>query len=104
MHCFERPAGLHEPAGEEIEQFGMCGKLAGAAVIVGSADDALGEVILPDAVGDYAGGERMFLRGQPLGHFETSAALLDGRLIFTGYDLQELPGHYRAFACYVAAD
>ena len=104
VHCFERPACLNEPAGEEIEQFGMRGKLAGAAVIVGSADDALGEVILPDAVRDYAGGERMGRRGEPLGHFETSGALLDGRLIFTGYDLQELPGHYRAFARYVAAD
>ena len=58
VHCFEAPAGVHELAGQPIEQFRMAGRFALHAEILARADDARAEVRLPDAIHHHAGRRR----------------------------------------------
>ena len=58
-----------------VEQFGMRGPLAQQAEIAGRADDAAAEMVLPDAVDDHAGRQRVVAAGDGPGQFEPSAPL-----------------------------
>ena len=51
---------------EPVEQFGMRGRGAHEAEVVRGGDEALAEVLLPDAVHDHAGGERVIGARDPL--------------------------------------
>ena len=59
MHFLDAPAVLDEVAGQPVEQFGMRGALAHLAEIVGRADDAFAEMMLPDAIDHHARGQRI---------------------------------------------
>ena len=56
----------------------MARRLAAGAEIVRRADEALAEVMHPDAVHDHAGGERIALGGDRLRQLEPAAAFLEG--------------------------
>src|ERR1043165_6224044 len=75
VHRFEGPTALDEARREMIEQFRMRGWLAAHAEIVGRGDETATEMILPEAVGHHAGGERVIGPGQPLREFEPATAL-----------------------------
>ena len=66
---------VHEPRGEVVEQLGVAGGFGLHAQVVGRADEALAEMVHPDAVDHDAGGERVVLAGDGLGEFEAAAAL-----------------------------
>ena len=59
LNRFQMPAIGDELGGEPIEQFGMRRVAAHRAEIVRRGDDALAEVILPEAIDDDAGRERI---------------------------------------------
>ena len=59
MNVLERPAALHQFAGEPIEQLGMRRHGAVVAEIRGSVHDAATEMVMPDAVHDDSCGERI---------------------------------------------
>ena len=59
VEFLQAPAAGDEAGGELIEQFGMGGPVAHTTEIRGRADDAFAEMMLPDAVDDDAGGERV---------------------------------------------
>src|SRR5437879_944802 len=49
--------------------------LAAHSEVVGRADEAAAEMILPDAVDHHAGGKRVVWPGEPASEFEPAAAL-----------------------------
>src|SRR5438105_15135748 len=53
----DRPAALHERAGEVIEQFRMRGWLAAHAEVARRAHERSAEMVHPDAIHEYARGE-----------------------------------------------
>ena len=65
VELLEAPALRDEAPREPVEQFGVRGLVAELAEIVGRASDPAAEVILPDAVDDGAGGERVVGLGDP---------------------------------------
>ena len=86
VHGLEAPAGLHEPAGEVIEQFGMGRAFAQCAEVARGIDDATSEMVHPDAVHEGASDEGMAARGEPLGIGETPSGGGEGRVV--GGDLR----------------
>ena len=60
---------------EEVEEFRVRGFAAKAAEIVGGGDDAAAEDMVPEAVDDNAGGERVVGAGDAVGKFEAAAVL-----------------------------
>ena len=67
MHGFDAPALRNEFTGEPIEQFGMRRSRATRAEIARSGDETPAEMMLPDAVDQDAGGERIGRTGKPGG-------------------------------------
>ena len=65
MKTFEIPTVFDEIGREPIEEFLMGRGRSGAAKIVGVPGDRFAEVILPDAIDDGAGSERVFGMGDP---------------------------------------
>ena len=53
-----------------VEEFGVAGKLARLTKVIGRADEAFSEEMLPNAVDHDAGGERVFRIGNPLCEFQ----------------------------------
>ena len=77
VHRLDRPARIHESRGEMVEQLGMRRPFPARAEVVGSADQALAEVVLPDPVDHDAGRQRMIGTRQPVGQLPTAAPLGD---------------------------
>ena len=73
VELLEAPALRDEAPREPVEQFGVRGLVAELAEIVGRASDPAAEVILPDAVDDGAGGERVVGLGDPRSECGTAA-------------------------------
>ena len=78
MDMLQRPAVIHEFGGEEIEQLRVRGPGAVEAEVARRIHEAGPEVVMPEAVDDDAGGQRMLLRPDPAG--EGFAALGLGRI------------------------
>src|ERR1700730_15679747 len=96
MHLLDGPAGFHKAIGEIVEQFWMRRLLSLFAEVARRADDALAEMILPNAVPHDAGRQWMVRPGDPLSQFQPAAALGDGRLLLAGQDDGEAARHYIA--------
>ena len=79
MQRFEMAAVLNELLGEVIEQFGFCGLAAGEAEVARTRDEALAEVMLPDAVGDDTPRQRVVGSGDPFGEGFAAKRGLGGR-------------------------
>jgi hypothetical protein len=63
---------MHEPVREPVEQFGMRGSGSHEAEVVRGGDEALAEVLLPDAIHDHACGERVAGARNPLREAEAT--------------------------------
>ena len=63
--------------GEIVEQFRVRRRLAAPAEIAGRADEAVAEMMQPDAVDHHAGGERVVLAGDGAGQLQPAAAFFE---------------------------
>src|SRR5438552_3058640 len=77
MQFLER-VGVAEFARQPIEQLRVRWPAAVAAEIVGRIDEALAEVVLPEAIGDAAPGEDVGVVGDPVGEGGAIGAFLRG--------------------------
>ena len=91
VHGLDRPARLHEPAGQPVEQLGMGRRLALAAEVAGRADDPLAEVVLPDPVDHHAGGHRVVGPGDPARQLQPAAPRGDRGRLPAREGLREVP-------------
>src|SRR5206468_12328272 len=73
MHGFDAPALRDEFAGEPIEKFGLRRSRATRAEIARRGHETPTEMMLPDAVDQDAGGERVGRTGQPGGQRRSPA-------------------------------
>src|SRR5882724_13234462 len=73
MHGFDAPALRDEFTGEPIEKFGMRRPRAPRAEIARRGHETPTEMMLPDAVDQDAGGERVGRTGQPVGQRRSPA-------------------------------
>src|SRR5690242_2123881 len=62
--------GVHQLAGEPIEQLRRCGTRATLAKIVERADQPLTEMIMPDAIDEHAGDNGISRESQPVRQFQ----------------------------------
>ena len=100
------PAVLDKAKGKVVEEFGVAGKLAGLAEVVGCADDAFAEEVFPNAVGHDAGGQRIFGISDPVSEFESAGVFrwnIGGGLGFHR-DGDETTRDFRAFVADLTAD
>ena len=104
MQGLERPALLHEPGGQVVEQLRVRGRGAAGAEVAGGRDQRLAEVVHPDAVDDDPAGQRVVGGGDGPGQVEPSAAVGEGRRMVAGQDAEELAGHALARLGGIAAD
>src|SRR5258705_12611250 len=78
VYMFEAPrvhvpdARMHEFSGEPIEELRMGRRDALCTKVILGFDDSFAEVLLPDAVDDDAGGERVFGISDPFREVEAS--------------------------------
>src|SRR5260370_31928254 len=72
MHLLDAPAAAHELHGQPVEQFGVRGLLAHLAEIIQRRDDALPEMVAPDAIDHHPRGQRIFPRAEPFGQRPSS--------------------------------
>ena len=66
VQVLDPPAVLDEIDRQPVEQFGMRRGIAHHAEVARRADQAPSEVVMPDAVDDYASGQRVCRVGQPI--------------------------------------
>lgn len=69
---FNGPVVLDKAKRKVVEEFGVAGKFAGLAEVVGCADDAFAEKVFPNAIGHDAGGQRIFGVSDPVSEFESA--------------------------------
>ena len=86
------PALFDEAGGEVIEQFGIGGRLADGAEVIGSRDDSLPEQMQPDAVCHDARGERIGGAGNEIGDLEAAAAVGFDAVRRSGDQFEEAAG------------
>ena len=67
MQGLEPPVVGDEFHGQPVEQFRVGGRIAHHAEVARASHDAPAEVVLPDAVGHHAGGQRIVGRDEPAG-------------------------------------
>ena len=92
VHRLEAPAATREFGGEPVEQFRVRWPCAGFTKIVQCADDALAEVMFPNAVDHHARGERMLRARGPLCEGQPPPGLL-------GYQAMVVWSRSVAFHC-----
>ena len=66
VHLFDAPAVLDKSSSEVIEQLLVGGSFAHHTEIARGADNSAAEVVMPDAIGHHARGERILRIGQPV--------------------------------------
>ena len=86
-----------------IEQFWMRRPISHRAEVVGRGDQALAEMMLPDAIDDYPRGERILRAGDRLSEFEPAVVGVL-TIIDASQRLQKPPRHGRAWLMEVAAN
>ncbi len=79
VQFLERPAVLHQPPGEVVQQFRMARWIGAQTKIVGSRHQAGAKMMEPDAVNDHPACEGILLAGNRSGQLK-SAATMDKRL------------------------
>src|SRR5580700_8431344 len=77
MHLLHAPAALYKIAGQIIQKLGMRGTGAHAAEIAGRGDDAVSEMIVPDAIHHHARGQWIRRIGEPGGQGTAAAGGID---------------------------
>ena len=74
MQALDLPAVFHEVGGQPVEQFRVRGLGAFDTKVVRVAGDGLAKMLLPDAVDDGAGGQRVVRVRDPLGEGQATTA------------------------------
>ena len=82
MQRLDLPAAGDEPSGEEVQQLGVGGLAAHEAEVARGVHEADTEVVMPEAVREDAGGDRIILR-DPVGQGHATFA-------FVGVDLERV--------------
>ena len=77
MQFFDGPAFADKAVGKIIEQFRMRGPVALRAEVAGRADQSVPEMLLPDAIDDHPGSERIVGAGDGFSEFETLLAAVE---------------------------
>src|SRR6516162_5125603 len=110
MKLFDTPAAVHEFDSQPVQQFRMRRRIPHLAEIVESRNDAASEVMMPDAVDNHAGRQRVFPRGKPFrqsspasGGLSIRRRNLRGR-ISVGRHGYEARLHLRSMAVRIATD
>ena len=103
---FDGPAVVGELKGEVVEQFGMAGKFAGPAKVIGGADEAFAEEVFPNPVGHDAGGEGVVGIGNPSGELESSGTVRGNGGGGVGFhcDREKAAGHFFSFVADLATN
>src|SRR4051794_33909979 len=73
MYFLDRPALLDELSRQIVEQLGMRRRRAHDAEVVGSANDAVAKVMLPEAIDENACAEWVCRNDQSPGQLQTTA-------------------------------
>ena len=107
MHLLDAPAVVDKIASQIIQQFGMGGMRAHASEVAWRGDDAVSEMIMPDAIHHHARRQGIGWIGEPSGQRAAAAGGVDarGRSNFSvaGIENRKEPGlHFVAF-CETAA-
>ena len=92
VHPLQGPAILGEFAGEPIQQLGVRRLFGHVAEIIGGRDEALAEVLEPNAIHRDAGGQRVILARDGLRQLQAAAPFGIGLTVPGRQDVQELPG------------
>lgn len=79
------PAFGDEFRSEIVEEFRMRWPAAEEAEVAWSIDDARAKVMLPDAIGEHAGGKRVVVAGDPLSQSDAALAFIGIGLEFIGF-------------------
>ena len=79
------PAVLHEISGQPVEQLRVGGRFAVEAKVARRVHDALPKVVLPDAVDEHSGGQRVLSAGQVAGVGDAAAGGRAGGLVHRQY-------------------
>src|SRR5208283_6163240 len=66
VQAFDAPAVLHEIIGEIIEEFLIARLVAGLAEVADGRDDALAEILVPDAIDEDARRQGIALADEPI--------------------------------------
>ena len=74
VHFFDAPAAPHKFGCQKIQQVGVSRAVPSGPEIARRADDAAGEMILPDAVDHHARGERIVRVGENVGQLGPATA------------------------------
>src|SRR5947208_5223814 len=104
MHRLDRPAALDKPPGQEIQQFRMRRRFPSLSEVVWCADQAGSKVDLPDAVHHHTGSEWVVWTAHPFRKLQSATSKNNGRLSFTGNDLQKTPRNFIPQILVVAAN
>ncbi len=73
MKRFQAPVVLEKLLCHPVQKLGMAGRFSQCTEIIGGRDNACAEMVLPDAVDDHSGAERILFAGQPVGEGGPSA-------------------------------
>src|SRR5580658_5964949 len=93
MQALDRPVVGHERRCEVVEQLGMRGRGGPHPEIAGRLNERLPEMMHPNAVDEYARGERIVSRGDRSSQIQATAAVSERQLVITGQNPQELSRH-----------
>ena len=102
MEFLHGPAILGKVPREIIQQGGVGGIGGAQSEFVDGRDDTLAKVMQPNAVNHHARSERVVLGSNSLSKFQPTRAILEWLAVFTGKNLEELPGHHLATLVAVA--
>ena len=96
VQLLDRPVVLDEPGRQPIEQLGVRGPGAHRTEVVRRRHDAFAEMLLPDAVDDDAGRERVARAGDPFGERQPAAVHCIGDRVPGGRLLDIVGADHRA--------
>ena len=103
LHLFERTALPRELRGQIVEPLGMGGALAHHPEVIGCADDALAERVLPEPVDQDTRQQRIGSGGHALCQLQSAAALLRAQRSAAITHFQKATGHHPTRRPVVAA-
>ena len=99
----DQPSAMKRVASQSSSS-GMRRRRRLVAEVVGRADEAVAEMVLPDAIDHDAGGQRIGRARDGVGELEPAAAVAEARAILAGQDFEEAARHDLARRLGLAAD
>ena len=75
MKGFDRPSLFDELDGQVFEQFGMGWGFSKFPEVIRGTDESATEMVVPDPIDHHAGRQWVFVRGDGIGKFQSTASL-----------------------------